>query len=162
MRARSIRTAVVAGAAAALLAACGGGGGGDAEAPSSSLAPPASTSAAPTEPPSSEPAPSPTQGQTSQPPSLGPTIDTGKLAAFQLCGTSLALAAGFVGQVAPEQLAEGKTAVAAARAEYVDDGSGLLQLVDELVAAVEDADSATVITTAQKLGEVCKSFDPGS
>lgn len=159
MRARSIRTAVVAGAAAALLAACGGSGS---DAPSSSLAPPASTSAAPTQPSASEPASSPTPSQTSQPPSLGPTIDTGTLAAFQLCGTSLALAAGFVGQVAPEQLAEGKAAVAAARAEYVDDGSGLLQLVDELVAAVEDADSATVITTAQKLGDVCKSFDPGS
>jgi len=89
-------------------------------------------------------------------------MDSNLAAAFQLCGTSLALAAGFVGQVAPEQLNEGKVAVDAAREAYTDDGSGLLQIVDTLVTAVEDADSATVISSAQELGEACKAYTPGT
>lgn len=154
---RTAAALVAAGLCATLLAACGGGG--DA-APSASLGTGASTSAPATQ--SAAPSPEPTSAAPEPSGSLGPTLDSNLAAAFQLCGTSLALAAGFVGQVAPEQLAEGRTAVEAARAGYVDDGSGLLQIVDQLLAAVDDADQATVITSAQELGEACQQYSPGT
>jgi hypothetical protein len=122
-----------------------------------STGPGASTSA-----PAQPSSPGPTSAAPEPTGTLGPNLDANTAAAFQLCGTSLALAAGFVGQVAPEQLAEGKTAVAAAREAYTDDGSGLLQIVDTLLAAVEDADQATVITSAQELGDACQDYTPGT
>jgi hypothetical protein len=127
---------------------------GTAEAPAtSSSAPSASAS-------STSAQPSPSESSTSASPS--PTLDpeAQKAAAFQLCGTVLALSAGFIGQVAPSQLEEGRVAVDAAREAYVDDGSGLLQKADAVIAAVDDATTPKVITTSQELAAACKGVAP--
>lgn len=111
---------------------------------------PGTTSASPSESASEEP----TQGPSS---TLPP-----KLAAYQLCGTVLALAAGFVGQVAPDQLDEGMVVAKQARAEYVDDGSGLAQKADAVIEAVEFADQTKVVPASKTFADACKSVDPGT
>lgn len=74
----------------------------------------------------------------------------------------LALAAGFVGQVAPEQLDEGMAVAKQARSEYVDDGSGLAQKADAVIEAVEFADQTKVVPAAKAFADACKSVDPGT
>ncbi|MGD9956156.1 MAG: hypothetical protein AB7V23_08830 [Candidatus Nanopelagicales bacterium] len=74
----------------------------------------------------------------------------------------LALAAGFVGQIAPDQLDEGRKVAEQARAEYVDDGSGLAQKADAVLDAVEFADLAKVTASAKALADACSSVDPGT
>lgn len=111
---------------------------------------PETTSASPSESATEEP----TQGPSS---TLPPT-----LAAYQLCGTVLALAAGFVGQVAPEQLDEGRKVAEQARAEYTDDGSGLAQKADAVLDAVEFADLAKVTAASKAFADACRSVDPGT
>jgi len=74
----------------------------------------------------------------------------------------LALAAGFVGQIAPDQLDEGMAVAKQARAEYVDDGSGLAQKADAVIDAVEFADQTKVVPASKAFADACKSVDPGT
>ena len=55
-----------------------------------------------------------------------------------------------------------RDAVAAARAEYVDDGSGLAQKADAVIDAVEFADQTKVVPAAKAFADACKSVDPGT
>jgi hypothetical protein len=107
---------------------------------------------------SAEPTPSESSSSASASPSLDPELQ--KAAAFQLCGTVLALSAGFIGQVDDAQLAEGRTAVDDARAAYVDDGSGLLEKADAVIAAVDDGTAPKVITTSKELATACRTVAP--
>lgn len=148
-------TVVVAAAGMLLLAACNGG---SSDAASTSAAPSSSTAS----PSASSASPSPTTPSPSATPTESPSGPGAKAAAFQLCGTALALSAGWIGQVSAEQLAEGRNAYADARDAYTDDGSGLLQKADAVVAAVDAQDTPKVITTAKELGTACRAFDPGT
>jgi hypothetical protein len=112
------------------------------------------TSASATEPSSPTASSEPTKGPSSSVPP--------ELAAFQLCGTVLGLAAGFIGQIAPEQLDEGRAIAEQARAEYVDDGSGLAQKADAVLAAVEFADQTKVVATSKAFADACKAVNPGT
>lgn len=125
-----------------------------APAPSSSTAAPGSESASASASASETATGEATQGPTT---TLPP-----KLAAYQLCGTVLALAAGFVGQVAPDQLDEGRLVAEQARADYVDDGSGLAQKADAVLEAVEFADQTAVVTSSRAFADACTSVDPGT
>ncbi len=154
---RAGATVAVAAAGVLLLAACNGGSTDTAStsaAPSSSSASPSASSASPS--------PTSTSPSASATPTVSPSGPGAKAAAFQLCGTALALSAGWIGQVSAEQLAEGRNAYADAREAYTDDGSGLLQKADAVVAAVDAQDTPTVITTAKALGTACRAFDPGT
>lgn len=127
-----------------------------APAPSSSTAAPGSESASAS---ASASASETATGEATQ----GPTTTLPpKLAAYQLCGTVLALAAGFVGQVAPDQLDEGRLVAEQARADYVDDGSGLAQKADAVLEAVEFADQTAVVTSSRAFADACTSVDPGT
>lgn len=158
---RAIRP--IAGAALVMLtaAACTSGGG-----PAATSSAPAPTSASPSaSPTTSTPAPATSSASVtpSEEPTPGPSSTLPpELAAYQLCGTVLALAAGFVGQVAPEQLDEGMAVAKQARADYVDDGSGLAQKADAVIDAVEFADQTKVVPASKALAEACKSVDPGT
>jgi len=156
-----VRTRAIAAAALLLLTVTACTGGGDPVATSSA---PGSTSAAATSSAPATPSGSATPSESaSEEPTLGPTTSVPpELAAFQLCGTVLGLAAGFVGQVAPEQLAEGKTIAEQARAEYVDDGSGIAQKADAVLEAVEFADQAKVVSSARVFGDACQLVNPGT
>jgi hypothetical protein len=139
-----------------LLAACGGG---DATEPSSSAPTTSASAASSSSAPTSSSAP-PSPSGTS--PTSGPSGPGSIIAAFQLCGTALGLSAGWIGQVSAEQLAEGRNAYAEARDEYADDGSGLLQKADAVVAAVDAQNTPEVIRLAQELGTACQSVNPGT
>jgi hypothetical protein len=136
----------------------------------SSSGTPAATSSAPAtsaEPSSSTPSSTPTSASPtaseSEEPTAGPSSTLPpQLAAYQLCGTVLGLAAGFIGQIAPEQLDEGKKIAEQARADYVDDGSGLAQKADAVLDAVEFADQTKVVTSSKALADACKQVDPGT
>ena len=129
-------------------------------APATSAAPTAST---PSGTPSSTPSSTSPSTSTAEEPTASPTSTLPpRLAAYQLCGTVLGLAAGFVGQIAPEQLDEGKKIAQQARADYVDDGSGLAQKADAVLDAVEFADQKKVVTSAKALADACKQVDPGT
>jgi hypothetical protein len=131
---------------------------------------PTATSSAPAtsaEPSSSTPSSIPTSASpsasASEEPTAGPSSALPpQLAAYQLCGTVLGLAAGFIGQIAPEQLDEGNKIAQQARAEYVDDGSGLAQKADAVLDAVEFADQTAVVTSSKALANACKQVDPGT
>ncbi len=143
-----------------LVAATGCSSGGTptptSSAPATSAAPSSSTpSSTPT---SASPSASPSEEPTAGPSSTLPP----KLAAYQLCGTVLGLAAGFIGQIAPDQLDEGKKIAEQARADYVDDGSGLAQKADAVLDAVEFADQTKVVTSSKALADACKQVDPGT
>lgn len=136
---------------------------------SSAATPAATTSAPPTSaaPSPSTPSSTPTSASpsvsASEEPTAGPSSTLPpQLAAYQLCGTVLGLAAGFIGQIAPEQLDEGQKIAQQARAEYVDDGSGLAQKADAVLDAVEFADQTTVVTSSKALADACKQVDPGT
>ena len=148
---------VTAAAAALMLAACDSGGSPTAT--SSSAAPSASSTSASASPTPASTTPTASASASGSPTPSGPG---GVVAAFQLCGTALALSAGWIGQVSAEQLAEGRNAYADARDAYTDDGSGLLQKADAVVAAVDAQDTPSVITTAKDLGAACREFNPGT
>lgn len=156
-----MRTRAIAAAALLLLTVTACTGGTDPVATSSA---PGSSSAAATSSAPASPSASDTPSETaSEEPPLGPTTSVPPaIAAFQLCGTVLGLAAGFIGQVAPEQLAEGRTIAEQARAEYVDDGSGLAQKADAVLEAVEFADQAKVVSSARAFGDACQLVNPGT
>jgi hypothetical protein len=139
-----------------LVAATGCSSGGTQSATSSAPA----TSA---EPSSSTPTSASPTASESEEPTAGPSSTLPpQLAAYQLCGTVLGLAAGFIGQIAPEQLDEGNKIAQQARAEYVDDGSGLAQKADAVLDAVEFADQTAVVTSSKALANACKQVDPGT
>lgn len=156
-----MRTRAIAAAALLLVTVTACTGGADPVATSS--APGSSSAAATSSAPATQSGSATPSETASEEPTLGPTTSVPpELAAFQLCGTVLGLAAGFIGQVAPEQLAEGKAIAEQARAEYVDDGSGLAQKADAVLDAVEFADQAKVVSSARIFGDACKLVDPGT
>ncbi len=153
-------TRSIAGAALVLIAATACTSGGEPAATSSAPTSSSTTSVSSTPTISATESASPT---TSSEPPNGPSSSVPpELAAFQLCGTVLGLAAGFIGQVAPDQLDEGRAIAEQARAEYVDDGSGLAQKADAVLAAVEFADQTKVVTSSKAFADACKAVNPGT
>ena len=160
-----MRTArVIAAATVLLVTATGCSGGGTPVATSSAPATSAGPSTSPTtSAPSDESTSAAPTTSASEQPTAGPSSTLPpQLAAYQLCGTVLALAAGFVGQIAPEQLDEAQTVAQQSRDDYVDDGSGLAQKADAVLAAVEFADQTKVVSASKAFADACKQVDPGT